>query len=980
MKPHELSKKLMAKRINNILLISSIYDQYIIEQDGLLNEKLSNEYAHLTLSRSPNIHHLTEPEQAIEEMQNNIYDLVLFAHRSGKISTNKVCSEIKRLWPNTKTALLSSDKTFEETKKYLAKSEGFDHVFMWHGDVKVFLAIIKLIEDQMNSDFDLNVGQVKCIILVEDSPSFYSNYLPLIYTLLIQETQALLPKGIPLEVRRARMRERPKILLATNYEQAVNLYNTYSDQILGVITDVEYPAEGDCDKEAGFMLADYLRERNPDIPIIMQSRKPEFREGASNIDAHFIDKGSEELLSELKEQLISFGLGPFIFRLPDGKEVARAQNIEELIHKTQEVPDESIMFHASNNHFSTWLYVHGEFEIATNLYNKPVTDFSCAKEVRETIYNGIYRGARYYRNMFEIKELDGDNFDLTNAILKIGSGSIGGKARGIAFISYLLAHSDIPIDFLPHNITIPKTMIVTTSFFEEFVTRNQLLAKCIPETNDDKIDETFLSCEISITLRYNLKLLLQKIKYPIAIRSSSLSEDSYNYPFAGLYSTYILPNNHEDINVRMRQLEEAIKLIWASTFHQSTKQFMRNHNVSIETEQMAVIIQELVGKYYEDYFYPHVSAVAQSKNYFPIGKLKPDDGFVQLALGLGHVIVGGENVLRFSPLHPGFQPQLSGTEEALENTQKNFYALDLSNKDIKISSNEKCTLKQLELFDAVEHDSLRYLAGTYIYENDYIVDSPYSRGPKILNFSLLIGEDNNKFARMFSHIIALAKEGMNADIEMELAFVIRKYSPELTGDLYVLQLRPMVMSQTDEKVDFDGIKKSDIILSCNNSLGNGYYKGIKYIIYVDKETFNVNDTLQMAEDIGNFNIKLMDINEQYILIGPGRWGTSTRHLGIPVKYEQICNARIIGELRYSEYNIDPSQGAHFFHSIISSNIGYFSINLKNNDSLDLDWIKSQEIVDKTKYVTLYKVNSPVECRIDGDSSMGIIHVLNGKHN
>ena len=956
------AQELMQFRIRDILLVASLYDAFILEEDRGLSEQIFGEYLSLGISSPPRVKLVPSAEKALKELKRKRYDLVitmthLFA--TDPLDFGKKVKEIQ----NVPVVLLVTEVS--EIREYHSpgKSNGIDRVFLWNGDSSLFLAIIKLFEDIKNADHDTKYGDVRVMLLVEDSPQYYSIFLPLMYKEIMRQTQMLMKESANEQEMVLRKRARPKILLAETYEDALSIYKRYSDYILGVITDVAYPRNGKKDEDAGFRLISNI---DPDIPVLMQSTQADKRKKAEEFGVQFVDKNSEELLHEfrtfLKEKM---GFGRFIFRLPDGTVVGEASNIREFIEVVKKVPAESLLYHGRKNQFSAWLLARGEIELARMLRPKKISDFRDGEEIRAHLIK-TFEEAEKRKSRGIISDFSKKAFIYDETISRFGGGSLGGKGRGLAFLSYLFRRINIGDKYGEHRLHIPSSLIIGTDEYDEFIERNQLHEIRNKGLSDHEIKEIFLEAELSDELMKALEEYLSYVKEPIAVRSSSLLEDSYNQPFAGVYSTYILPNTGRK-KERVKRLADAIKLVYASTYFKRARAYIKTTLHTSDEDKMAVVIQKLVGNRFGDVFYPIFSGVAQSYNFYPQAPLKREDGIVNLAMGLGKIVVEGGNFLTFSPKRPQVILGFSNISDILQNSQSVFYALDMKRRDFDLRESEDATIKKVYASDVESEDILKWVASVYDPQDDVLRDGIDSEGYKIITFSPILKYHLFPLPEMLNDLLRLCRVAMGGDVEIEFAARLSEGRPEL----YILQIRPLLTSKRKTYVEeFDPTRKERYLVYSQRALGNGVLGNIKDIVFVHRERFERSKTREIAKEIGEINEMLE--SSPYILIGPGRWGTKDRWLGIPVDWDHISNTRAIVETPMKDIKVDFSQGSHFFHNIACLNIPYLTVDYTKKSFIDWEWLEKQEPSYEGKYVVHLRLKNPVEIRVDGASGKGVI--------
>jgi hypothetical protein len=965
---------LMKFRVREILLVSSFYDAFVLEEDGALSERIFSEYIDLNLRFIPRITRVSSAEAALQALKEGTYSMVITMTRIADMNPMEFGHKVKELKPGMPVILLTYEWVEVDLLIRLRTAKSIDKVFYWTGDTRILLAIIKYIEDLKNVDNDIQLG-VRVILLIEDSPRFHSIFLPILYTEIMTQTRLLISEGVNDLHRLLRMRARPKILMADTYEHGLKLYKKYKRSLLGVISDVRFPRKGALDDQAGMRFARKVKREIPDLPILLQSSSESNRSIAYANKMDFLNKRSENLLHELQRFMLSnFGFGDFVFKNNKGTEIARARNLMEFEEKIQIVSKESIVYHAGRNHISIWLRARTEFESAEKLRPKKVSDFPNIQELRKDILQEIKK-IKMRNQMGVIMDFGQTPPDLKNSFIRLGSGSLGGKARGLAFVNALLAKSKLDDKFENLDVRTPRTFVICSEVFEEFIQLNNLQEFAIQEPRNNTIARRFLKAVLPEKISRDLKALLSEIDYPLAIRSSSLLEDSQMLPFAGLYSTYMLPNNHPNFRRRLKQLTDAVKLVFASVFYKSPKEYVKNTHFRIEEEKMAVIIQEVVGHNYDGKYYPTISGTAQSYNYYPISHMEPEDGVVQLALGLGMLVAEGGPTYRISPRFPEMNPPYSSAAEFMKKSQNYFYALDMSDVNLKIVNNEKYSIKRFQLSDAESDGTLFYVGSTFDGQDNLIRDTLSVDGPRVITFANMLKYNVFPLADVLNEILQKGQESFGSHIEMEFAVNFHN-DKSRKPEFYLLQIRPMVTGRENIEVSWEDIPAEKLLCSSTHSMGNGVFKNLYDIVYVDPESFDISKTLQIAAEVGEINKKLADEKRQYILIGFGRWGTADRFLGIPVEWYQIANARLIIESNLDGFNVDPSQGSHFFHNLTSLNLGYFHIkkntSTASDEFIDWDWLKNGKILRKTKYVKHIRFATPITAKINARNSRGVI--------
>lgn len=968
-KRDEIFAKLMPFRVREILLVSSLYDAYILEEDGRLTDMIAAEYRALNLPYAPNVTRVSTGEQGLAELGTGKYDLVITQMRLGYMDPAEFARHAKEQYPEIPIVMLAYET--RELRQILDrdKSRAFDKVFVWHGDGTILLAIVKYIEDRKNSEHDIKQGGVPVIILVEDSVSFYSSYLPIIYTELVNQIQAVVNEEPTLARKFHRTRARPKVLLASTYEEAWSLFNEYRDNLLGIISDIRFPMGGKVASDAGLRLAREVRAAYEDLPILLQSREAEYSNDAAELQVAFIRKESHNLLQRLRRFIIdNFGFGDFVFYMPDGQEVGRAHNLFSMERVLKDIPAASIRWHGERNHFSRWLMARTEFELAHHLRAYNVSGFESIEKVRYFLINSLSSLCREaHAGVVTAYSLDQCHEHST--FMRLGSGSLGGKARGLAFMHSLIDRYGIRERFEGVDIHVPRTAVITTDYFDSFLDRNNLRDLVLADTQDKRIVDAFLNDRVIFDLPPELESYINR---PIAIRSSSLLEDALYQPFAGTYATLMLPNNDPDPRVRRKQLSLAIRYVYASAFFQQAKSYIDATPNRVEEEKMAVLIQELVGNHHGDYYYPHIGGIARSYNYYPVGPQKPDDGAAHVVLGLGTRVVEGGLALRFSPVHPQVVGQFSNVNNTLRNSQKAFNALDLTKPAIPDVHGRYLNVVELDLAIAEKHGTLWPLGSVYSKENDIIYDGVGRTGVRLVTFAHILKSEIFPLARILDLLLNFGSAVMSCPVEIEFAVNLE---PETGGlkEFGFLQLRPLVVGREHEDVDLSHIDDRQVVCFSSRALGNGRIDAIRDIVYVRPETFDAAKTRDIAQEVGKLDQVLRDANLPYVLIGPGRWGSSDSWLGVPVTWGQISGARVIVETSLEGFIIEPSQGSHFFQNLTSFNVGYFSVDPHaKQDCIDWDWLADQESVAETNYLRHVRSGRSLEIRIDGRSSSGAI--------
>ncbi len=960
---------LMQKRIINVLLICSNYDAFMLEEDGRINEKIFLEYTSKNLRYPPQFTQASSSDEAFRLMEEKDFDLVITMLNVGKIDCFEMAKRVRKRYPGIPIVVLTHFSREVSIKLRNEDLSSIDMVFSWLGNAGLLLAIIKLLEDKMNAVFDIEGVGVQGILLVEDSIRYYSSYLPTIYKVIFDQTNELMTEGLNEHRKTLRMRARPKILLAKTYDDALALYKKYKKNLLGVISDISYAREGKRDDEAGIKLAKYIRKRNSQIPILLQSSEKWDATINKNIDVSFINKYSKTLLIELKHYIKeNYGFGDFVFKDPEsGMEVTRANNLHSLQVKISKIDPKILEFHVSNDHFSRWLKARALFSIANIFAEKSRDDFNNVEEIRSYLIDTI---ANYRRT--KGRGIIASHMDEYAVFTRLGDGQLGGKARGLAFIDYLINKYKITNYNEDVSISIPRTVVLTTDIFDEFMEDNDLYGFALECDNDEEVLERFVQSRTPSRMKSYVKEIVDFFKSPLAVRSSSLLEDSHYQPFAGVYSTYMISNNHHDKNIRILQLEQAIKSVYASVFFRESKAYIEATSNVIDEEKMAVVVQEVSGKSYGNMFYPTISGVARSVNFYPIEPEKYEDGVANIAFGLGKTIVDGGISLRFSPKYPQKSLQLSNTEIALRDSQKEFYSLNMDPDIFQPVVDETINLHKTRIRQLKGESSLKYVASTYDYEDQIIREGLYDKGTKLITFANVLKHGSFPLPEILQKLLKIGQKEMNNQVEIEFAVTLDVSRGDLRH-FHFLQIRPLVETQEKTQVKLSVCKPSETIIISRTALGNGVINDIHDFVYVKPDAFDSAHTKEMAEIISKLNTEFNKNGENYILVGPGRWGSTDPWLGIPVKWAQISAARLIVESGLKHFHIDPSQGTHFFQNLTSFNVGYFTINPYLKDGhYDLDFLDKQEAVYEDKYVRHVRFNEPLTIKIDGSKKLGVV--------
>ncbi len=965
---------LMQYKVREILLVANLYDAYIIEQEGRFFEQVTGEYYQLNLSSAPRITGVSTPEEALEKLQEKHFDMVIVMMGVEKSTPLQLSRIIKQIYHNIPIFMLLNNNSdialFEDGARPITS---IDKLFVWNGDSKVFLAMVKYNEDRMNVENDIRIGMVRVILLVEDSAKYYSRYLPILYSIVIEQTQHLIEEVNTDELYKLlKMRVRPKILLASNYNEAVELFNKYRENLLCLISDVKFKKDGEMDSMAGIKLVRYAREKIPNLPTVLQSSDPENSLEAYKLKSTFINKNSETLKQDLQSFINYYlGFGHFIYKDEEGRrDIAVARSMMEFRNHLRTIPEKSLIFHAKKDHFSHWLMARGEIQIAKRIKPLKVEDFESSGSLRKYLIDIVEQCIHDKQKGKVINFDESALLDSTN-VVSMSPGSLGGKGRGLSFINMMINSFDFS-EIVPEiRVCTPRTCIIGTEEFESFIRNNDLYGRIYNENDYEKIKKLFLQGSFTPTLRKRLKTYLAIIDKPLAIRSSSLFEDSLMQPFAGIFDTFLLPNNHPDINTRLEQVMNAIKLVYASIFSPTAKAYFAAVNYKIEEEKMAVVIQEAVGNQYNNCFYPHLSGVAQSYNFYPYSYMKPEEGFASIAVGLGKYVVDGEKTYRFSPAHPRLE--MYSPKELFKNSQVHFYAVDLDKKEIDLLQGEDAGLIKLEIGKAEQHGTLRHCASVYDINSERTIPGITDPGPRVINFANILKYDYIPLAKTIEVILDIISESMGTPIEIEFAADLNKDSRGRAA-FYLLQIKPLIKNISESEINIDKIDNERLLLFSENGMGNGRIDDIYDIIFVDPGSFDKLKTEKIRDEIETLNKKMVSEGKKYVLIGPGRWGTRDRFIGVPVNWSQISNARIIVEISMEDFPLDASLGSHFFHNVISMNVGYFSV--KHNGLIDyINWdkLRSMECVNRTQHLRHIRLNKAMEVIMDGKKRSALIY-------
>jgi hypothetical protein len=962
---------LMRYRVREILLVASLYDSFVLEQDGALSEQIYGEFFNLSLTTIPRVTCAYTPGSAKEMFEHGKYDMVILMAAldfDGPLELAKIMKSHNPEVPVLLLAMNNSSLAGLDTNRAECRT-CIDKIFVWNGYSKLFVGMIKYLEDLHNVDSDTQTGLVQVILLVENSIRYYSRFLPRLFAVVMTQTKLLVEDERSVEKNKVlRMRWRPKILHAVNYEEAVELFDRYEPFLLTVISDIRYTVNGVDDPEAGFKFLETIKARKPDLPVLLQSGETSNRGRAHAMGAEFADKNSNTLVHELTAFFRThLGFGPFIFRMPDGRELARVEKMGEFETQIRTIPNESLLYHASNNHFSTCLLARGEIRFARIARALGPDDFETIDALRAFLIGSLdkinedkNRGSIPWLDSSSVKNASSGLKSSRQKLVRLGGGSIGGKGRGLAFISSLIDNLAFTNLQEKMEIRLPYTALIGIDEFEKFMDHNNMWSFSWFALGDDEIKKLFLTLPMDPILLERLRWFLSTMDKPLAIRSSGLFEDMLTVTFSGVYDTYVIPNAAPDIETRLSELCDAIRLIYASLYLESTRQYFEAASYKIEEERMAVIIQELAGTRHGRWYYPIISGTAQSYNYYPVSYLKPEDGLCVAAVGLGCYVVDGRAAFRFSPRYPKLDVVSAGAK--IEGSQRNFFALDMERPDIDLLPGSDATLECLDISMAEANPDFAMTVSTINREDDRLEPGIGNKGPRIVNFAPILKYDIFPFAEVVDAVLDVGSKSMGLPVEIEFAVTMEEKKPVF----YFLQLKPLTQNTGKLENDLSVIDPEDCFVISGRSMGNGKDESISDIVWVDPETFSSAQTVEIAKEIDELNGLLKELGRRYVLVGPGRWGTRDFSLGIPVKYPQISFARIIVETNLPNFSVESSQGSHFFHNLTSMNIGYLSVSPgRDRDHVDWEWLKSLHCEKKLQFCGWSGTNQPLNIVMDG---------------
>ena len=971
--PFEAFENLMPFRVQEILLVSSLYDCFILREDGRLNELIIEESLGLNLQKIPGITHVSNCAEALSlACTQPRFNLIVTNLAVGQMDAAQLAREIKRRGLDVPVVVLAYD--YPEVKNFVAKNPSSDveRIFLWQGNARILVAIVKYIEDKRNVRHDTRAMGVPVLLVVENNIRYYSSFLPAIYTEVITQTRRVIEEGVNVAHRLMRMRARPKILLCSTYEEAVRQIDSCQNNLLGIVSDLEFSRDGVTNPEAGFQLARRVRNVVPDVPVVLQSSRTDVRSRAHAEGFSFLHKRSPTFLRDLGRLMTEhFGFGDFVFRTPEGIEVDRAGDLSALEQALRTVPAESIAYHGQRNHFSHWLMARTEFALAKKLRPRKVTDFSSLEGLRQNLIDSIGEYRREQRETL-IGDFRASTFKAEDAFfLRIGAGSLGGKARGLAFVRHLLRKRQLATHFPDVRVAVPPAVVLATDVFDRFMGENNLLDFAIHCEDDAEIQRRFCAADLPEFLREDLTAFLDEVRYPLAVRSSSMLEDSHYQPFTGVYETFMVSNCQPQLERRLAELMQAIKLVYASVFSQHAKAYLRATSSSLEEEKMAVILQQVVGERHGERFYPDFAGVVRSRNYYPIPPMASEDGIAAVALGMGRAVVEGGKCLSFCPRYPRHLVQFGEVEEILANSQSDFWALRL---DPSHRAQTAADLRETHFrLDAAEADAtLEAVGSTYSVDNRAIYDGLGRPGIRVVTFAPVLKHGLFPLAPLLHGLMKVGEEGLGSPVEIEFAVRLARLPGE-SSELGFLQIRPLVLSREGEELRIEEVEPARLICRSSKVLGNGRIDNLRDIVVVDAQRFERGLSREVAGAVAYFNSKLVDENCPYLLIGVGRWGSNDPWLGIKVTWDEISGARVIVEAGFRDFRVTPSQGSHFFQNLTAFQVGYFTVNPDAGEgSIDWDWLASQPAVEEVGCVRHLRFTEPLAVLMNGRTSEGMI--------
>jgi len=939
-------ENLMPFKVQNILLVSSLYDSFILREDGRLNELLIDESLELSLQQVPGITHVSSCAEALDLASSNLqFNLIVANPAIGDMDAAQLARAVKLAGLDVPVVVLAYD--YREVKNFIARNPVTDveRIFLWQGDARILIAIVKYVEDKRNVLHDTRAMGVPVLLVVEDNIRYYSSFLPAMYGELIKQSRRVIQEGINAAHKLLRLQARPKILLSSSFEEAAQLVRLYRDYMIGLVADVEFPRDGELNSEAGFELARQVKNLVPDVPVVLQTSRTAFRERAHAEGFSFLQKLSPTLLQDLRRILTEeFGFGDFVFRLPDSLEVGRAKDLTELEHHLKTLPAESLLYHGQHNHFSHWLMARTEFALAAKLRPRKVSDLASGEHLRRDLIESI-RTYRREQNEVLIGDFKAESFEpAPSSFLRLGFGSLGGKARGLAFARHLLRTRRLARRFPGVHIAVPASVVLATDVFDKFVTENDLLDFALHCADDAEIQRRFLAAPLSPPLQQDLQAFLAEVKHPLAVRSSSLLEDSQYQSFTGVYETFMLGNHQVRLDARLQALSEAIRRVYASTFSRHAKAYVRATPYRLEEEKMAVILQQIVGAGHGQRYYPDFSGVVRSRNFYPVPPVTFEDGIACVALGLGRAVVDGGKCLTFCPRYPRSLVQFSSVEDVLANSQSEFWALELNGAD----EDRPAHLHETRLgLDIAEIDgTLQAVGSTYSRDNHAVYDGLSRPGARLVSFAHMLKHGTFPVASILDELMRAGEDVLGNPVEIEFAVRLPKQTGEV-AEFGFLQIRPLTLARDDQDLNLGEVKQEHLICESSKFLGNGRIENLHDIVVVDSQSFERGRSQEVAKAVAHFNAALSAETRPYLLIGVGRWGSNDPWLGIPVEWDEISGARVIVEAGFRDFRVTPSQGSHFFQNLAAFQIGYFTVNPDAGEGrIDWDWLSRQPCKDE----------------------------------
>jgi len=966
----------MERRVRRILLVCNNYDSFALEEDGRIDVQIAQEYAELNLSNPPAIDRAETPAEALQRVeQGTHYDLVLMVYTAGGTDVWDFARKAKQILTECPIVLLTSFSKEVYRRIEEQDKQDIDYLFNWNNSTDLIIAIIKLIEDRLNAEHDILEEGVRAILLVEDSVRYYSTYLPLLYKLVLQQNTIAIRDALNEKQQLLRKRARPKVLMATCYDEALELYNRYGNNIIGVISDIGFVLhKGDPSSseklDAGVELCKLIRQDNPTMPFLMQSSQQSMRSVARQLKVGFVVKTSKTLTQELTNYIErEFGFGDFVAIDPrTGKEIARASDLEGFERVISTISSAAFRRLSDNNYLSKWLYARGLFAIGRHVQQLQIQDETDIENIRQTNIRLIH-DYRIHQALGVVARYSPESYNDTIWFARCGAGAMGGKGRGLAFLNHMLQKHDLYDRWPDVRVFVPRTMVITTDYFDRFIQENGLQYVINADLTDEEILAEFVSAMLPLDLRDALRHFIRVTQRPLAIRSSSKLEDSYYQPFAGVYSTYMIPHT-ENEDQQLRLLSKAVKSVYASVYFASSRGYITSTGNVLSEEKMALVLQEVCGETEGNYYFPVISGVARSINFYPVGKEKPEDGIVKVAYGLGKAVVDGEQVLRFSPRYPKHVLQTSTVDLAMRETQQSMLALSLSPEKFKTSIDDAINLERIPIHDCDQFESLKMVASTYDRENMRIVDSCYPDGPRIVTFAPQLKFNTFPLAEIVRTLLEIAQQEIKCPVEIEFAVNLER-EPQI---FHVLQIRPISADSLTAKVEWDNIDTNGAFLRSGNALGVGQIEDVQDIIYLRRDTFDILRTREMVETIRQWNSRLRQEGRQYLLVGYGRWGSQIPTLGVPVQWSDISEAKAIAECSLENFRIEPSQGSHFFQNLTSFNVGYINVDpwARGDDLYDESALNELPAVEETELVRHVRLEKPLEMYIDGFVNKAVI--------